>query len=135
MTARFPLANADRPLPIDNSAEVNTNLFWKWTISNQYFCHTNWDYFGLGDDWRLGPQGGFPASPYVAAEQRQRRAPRGESKGGAERPSSIRLISVSNWESEDGKFYRVGTWYSLSEGKGGLANFKRYATAETLVLI
>jgi hypothetical protein len=38
-------------------------------------------------------------------------------------------------ESEDGKFYRVGTWYSLPEGKGGLANFKRYATAETLVLI
>jgi len=32
-------------------------------------------------------------------------------------------------------FYRVGTWYSLPKGKGGLANFKRHASVETLVVV
>lgn len=174
LTARFPLANADRPLHIDNSAEVNTNLFWKWTISNQYFCHTNWDFLNFGY-WDRADKGDFqrlrmlllssgsgerpdaPTPGSATADNNNSEAmgvgactlilpthpPAEISSGGEESQKAEQndraafglFLFPAGGESEDGKFYRVGTWYSLSEGKGGLANFKRYATAETLVLI
>ncbi|KAF5576170.1 serine threonine kinase [Fusarium pseudocircinatum] len=51
-TAQFPFDIVDSPSDVETD-EVNTELFWTWTISNEYFCHANWDNLHLGywDDY------------------------------------------------------------------------------------
>ncbi|CVL05138.1 uncharacterized protein FMAN_13072 [Fusarium mangiferae] len=51
-TAQFPFDIVDSPSDVETE-EVNTELFWTWTISDEYFCHANWDNLHLGywDDY------------------------------------------------------------------------------------
>ncbi|KAL7897971.1 heterokaryon incompatibility domain-containing protein [Trichoderma sp. TUCIM 5745] len=142
LVAPFPFADTDKPLEVDDTEEVNTNLFWKWTISGQYFCHANWDFMNY-DLWNEVDKEEFQHLRMLLLS-----SDRGESPG-VPTPGSAAAGDVEEDDraafglflfptvkgSENGKFYRVGTWHSLFDGKGGLARFRQYATVEPLVLV
>jgi hypothetical protein len=148
--ARFPLANADKPLEVDELREADTNLFWKWTISGQYFCHTNWDFLSY-TSWDRIDKGEFQhlrmlllssgrgkssgeVSPGNAASSDGNISENGDVEEDDRTAFGLFLFPTIK-ESENGKFYRVGTWHSFCNGKGGFVRFLQYATVESLVLV
>ncbi|OTA07692.1 HET domain protein [Trichoderma parareesei] len=146
MVARFPFANADKPLEVDDLGEANTNLFWKWTISGQYFYHTNWDYLNY-DLWNEVDKDELQHLRMLLLSSGRGKSPHGKAAAGdrniksrnveeeVDRAAFGLLLFPTVKESENGKYYRVGTWHSLFDGKGGLARFIQYATVESLVLV
>ncbi|KAH8654037.1 heterokaryon incompatibility protein-domain-containing protein [Tricladium varicosporioides] len=131
-TLPFPSEMVD--LPTRGVKEANKDLFWQWSIDNMYFTHTNFDWYFLYEGESHFKRGDFKnlvmlllsSGSYASRPSREL----SEATGTAASASSARdqdrvAFGLLLYPADDpNKFYRVGTWHSFPQGKGGLQYFK-----------
>jgi hypothetical protein len=140
---RFPHERLDKPPKVDG---INTNLFWRWSISNEYFCHANWDSVNLDVWWgrstdnfrnlHLLPLGSSSPSSSRDLYVKERSVRSTLTSDTTESSSAYRGVLVENaLTPEEDNSIAVGTWHFFPDGQGGLSNLKRRATIETIVIV
>lgn len=157
--APFPSSTNVSPAAGEAGGELNTDLFWKWTIDDKYFCHTNWDHLKL-DQWKdIGIEKveqvrmlllSSGASRYDSGYNLKENRPSdcgSDSVAPGQRvafglllypkDATDRKLDKENCESKKNvlEYYRVGTWHSFPKGKGGLEKLKEAAEEKRIILV